>query len=578
MTRSYDTAGQLIKQTDTDAKGKLLQEQTYSYNVFGEVIEKQVTDPMDTSRLEVVQMEYNAANRLTKYNGQEVQYDAKGNMVYGPVDGTMQHLTYDCRNRLVEAGGISYEYDAENTRTASICGKKRTEYVTDTSGSLSRLLLAYEADGTTTSYAYGAEGLTAQYNSGTEQNLLYHYDNIGSTTLLTNLTGTIIERFAYGTYGELLQKAKNAVRFLYNGSYGVVTDENGLYYMRARYYNPDIKRFLNQDIKVGDISNGQGLNRYAYCEGNPVSMVDPFGLSPQISQDQTSRFSVLHNILDLAGLAFDAADVINAAFYAAEGDWTNAALCAVAVIPIAGSAIAGAAKGTKAVVKAKKAEKILELAEESCKMTRNASDRLDVFSDVMKASSKWGNSPVKLMDGITAETGSRAIKALETGGDFGRESKRAVQELKAVAGAEGIHLKPSVSRKVDVFKDSFVKTEKKVKSGKKADVTTGVGYGASDTPVRIEGEWSINDMKQALLGHPPKGLGSPDIHHGGQMPGAAKHEVIPSQHRTNQALHPNKYNQGVSAEMREEDRLLHWWYRAREQGADELLPDWIYDD
>ena len=456
--------GQLIKQTDTDAKGKLLQEQTYSYNVFGEVIEKQVTDPMDTSNLEVVQMEYNAANRLTKYNGQEVQYDAKGNMVYGPVDGTMQHLTYDCRNRLVEAGGISYEYDAENTRTASVCGKKRTEYVTDTSGSLSRLLLAYEADGTTTSYAYGAEGLTAQYNSGTEQNLLYHYDNIGSTTLLTNLTGTIIERFAYGTYGELLQKAKNAVRFLYNGSYGVVTDENGLYYMRARYYNPDIKRFLNQDIKVGDISNGQGLNRYAYCEGNPVSMVDPFGLSPQISQDQTSRFSVLHNILDLAGLAFDAADVINAAFYAAEGDWTNAALCAVAVIPIAGSAIAGAAKGTKAVVKAKKAEKILELAEESCKMTRNASDRLDVFSDVMKASSKWGNSPVKLMDGITAETGSRAIKALETGGDFGRESKRAVQELKAVAGAEGIHLKPSVSRKVDVFKDSFVTTEKKVKT------------------------------------------------------------------------------------------------------------------
>ena len=54
---------------------------------------------------------------------------------------------------------------------------------------------------------------------------------------------------------------------------------------------------------------------------------------------------------------------------------------------------------------------------------------------------------------------------METGGDFGRESKRAVQELKAIAGAEGIHLKPSVSRKVDVFKDSFVTTEKKVKSG-----------------------------------------------------------------------------------------------------------------
>ena len=109
-------------------------------------------------------------------------------------------------------------------------------------------------------------------------------------------------------------------------------------------------------------------------------------------------------------------------------------------------------------------------------------------------------------------------------------------------------------------------------------MTTGYGYDAGDTPVRIEGNWTINDMKQALLGHPPRGLGSPDIHHGGQMPGAAKHEVIPSEHRNNSVLHPNKYNQGVTPEMRESDRQLHWWYRAREQGADELLPDWIYDD
>ena len=41
---------------------------------------------------------------------------------------------------------------------------------------------------------------------------------------------------------------------------------------------------------------------------------------------------------------------------------------------------------------------------------------------------------------------------------------------------------------------------------------------------------------------------------------------------------PIFYNQGVTDEMRVSDRQLHWWYRAREQGADELLPDWIYDD
>ncbi len=108
------------------------------------------------------------------------------------------------------------------------------------------------------------------------------------------------------------------------------------------------------------------------------------------------------------------------------------------------------------------------------------------------------------------------------------------------------------------------------------NLRTGVGYNASDAPVRIEGPWSVNDMKQGLLGHPPRSLGSPDIHHCGQMPGGAKHEIIPSQHRNNPALHPNP-NQGVTPEMRQSDRQMHWWYRAREQGADQVLPGWIYD-
>lgn len=59
-----------------------------------------------------------------------------------------------------------------------------------------------------------------------------------------------------------------------------MTDDNGLYYMRARYYNPDIKRFINQDILTGSIGNSASLNRYSYVEGNPVSYTDPFGLSP----------------------------------------------------------------------------------------------------------------------------------------------------------------------------------------------------------------------------------------------------------------------------------------------------------
>jgi len=65
--------------------------------------------------------------------------------------------------------------------------------------------------------------------------------------------------------------------FLFNGMYGVMTDENNLYYMRARFYSPEIKRFVNQDVLLGNIAEGQTLNRFAFVTGNPVSFVDPWG-------------------------------------------------------------------------------------------------------------------------------------------------------------------------------------------------------------------------------------------------------------------------------------------------------------
>jgi RHS repeat-associated protein len=110
----------------------------------------------------------------------------------------------------------------------------------------------------------------------------------------------------------------------------------------------------------------------------------------------------------------------------------------------------------------------------------------------------------------------------------------------------------------------------------KLDPRTGEGYGVNDPPVRIGGEWSDADLMTGLSGRPPAGLGSPHLHHAHQMPGSGIHEVLPLDH-SSPALHPNKYNQGVTQQMRSDGRRLHWWYRAREQGADQRFPDKIYD-
>ena len=141
--------------------------------------------------------------------------------------------------------------------------------VENNSGSLSQVLsatersLSEEKPADTTLYIYG-NGLLAQEDE-TGEYLLYHFNNIGSTSALTDMDGTIVHAYSYGTYGELLSGNREGIRFLYNGRYGVVTDENGLYYMRARYYNVDIKRFINQDVVEGSIATSPSLNQYAYC-------------------------------------------------------------------------------------------------------------------------------------------------------------------------------------------------------------------------------------------------------------------------------------------------------------------------
>ena len=107
----------------------------------------------------------------------------------------------------------------------------------------------------------------------------YHYDYRGSTVAITDESGAVTDTFEYDSYGKLINRTgERFVIFGYNGRDGVITDANGLLYMRARYYSPELRRFINADIIPGEISDSTSLNRYAYVNGNPISFVDPFGL------------------------------------------------------------------------------------------------------------------------------------------------------------------------------------------------------------------------------------------------------------------------------------------------------------
>jgi RHS repeat-associated protein len=229
------------------------------------------------SAMPATQMTFDAANRLATFNGQTVAHDADGNMVSGPLPttGAMGNYTYDSRNRLTSAGGSAYRYNAEGNRVGLTSANETTTLTVDPQGALPKVLERVK-NGVRTRYVYGA-GLQYEVNDAGSATY-YHYDQSGNTAALTNQAGAIIERVVYSPYGTIRYRQSNFdTPFLYGGFFGVMTDANGLINMRARYYNPLTMRFLNSDPAM------DGLNWYAYANGNPISNSDPSGLAANIS-------------------------------------------------------------------------------------------------------------------------------------------------------------------------------------------------------------------------------------------------------------------------------------------------------
>ena len=265
---TYDNLNRVTKRTVKDLSDTVLSEENYAYDAAGNI-----TDAPDSC------FAYDTNNRLTWYNGDAVGYDADGNMLSVVLNGTTgTAFTYDSANRLISAGGHTYTYNAEDVRIRNLCAGEDTKYTYNTNCRLSKLLWK-DTNGTVTKYVYGRGLIGEETNSSFTT---YHFDCRGSTVALTNASGVITDTFVYDTYGGLISRTGTTnVIFLYNGRDGVVTDTNGLIYMRARYYSPDMRRFVNADIIRGRISDSTSLNRYAYVNGNPVSFIDPFGLNKE---------------------------------------------------------------------------------------------------------------------------------------------------------------------------------------------------------------------------------------------------------------------------------------------------------
>jgi RHS repeat-associated protein len=276
---NYDAAGQMTNIVERLTNNAPIAFFKLNWNNAGR-IESEFAAPLPQLHTPPTRvMTFDNDNRIATFNGNSVTHDLDGNMTSGPgTNNTFINYTYDARNRLLSAGGLNYAYDPLANRTSITNGANVTRFVINPNAALSQVLICTKPDGSKTFYVYGI-GLLYEVNEtsgGAEINTrTYHYDYRGSTVAITDGSGIPTDRIEYSAYATITYRAGSTdTPFLFNGRYGVQTDPNGLLYMRARFYNPLLCRFINADPS-GFLG---GLNFYAYADGNPISLIDPFGL------------------------------------------------------------------------------------------------------------------------------------------------------------------------------------------------------------------------------------------------------------------------------------------------------------
>ncbi|GEM_PF-634544 len=202
-----------------------------------------------------------------------------GNFVYD-WDGQLKNgygssYNFDNEHRLTNISlGASYQfiYDGMGNRLRATRNGTVTRYIHDAAGNV----LA-EADGNnniTRYYIYG-QGLLAAVTPA-NQVYCYHFDATGNTIAMTDGSKNIVNKYAYDAFGNITGQVEAIAQpFKYVGQYGVMAEPNGFYYMRARYYDPKVGRFISEDpIGFG----GGDVNLYGYVQNNPVNYTDPTGL------------------------------------------------------------------------------------------------------------------------------------------------------------------------------------------------------------------------------------------------------------------------------------------------------------
>jgi RHS repeat-associated protein len=218
----------------------------------------------------------NADNQLTLFGFYSLTYDANGNLTS---DGTHTY-TWDARNHLVSISGAvsaAFAYDPFGRRVSKSVGPGTTNYLYDGPNPVQEL-----SGGSPTANLLTGLGVD-EYFQRTDANGPANFltDALGSTIALTGLGGSALVQYTYDPYGNTTVTGSSSNPYQYTGR---ENDGTGLYYYRARYYSPQLQRFISED----PLGLKGGINFYSYVLSNPIGFSDPQGTCPPTGDSVTS--------------------------------------------------------------------------------------------------------------------------------------------------------------------------------------------------------------------------------------------------------------------------------------------------
>lgn len=299
-TYSYDEIGRMESSQTLRQNGSIVCGFSYTMDNLGNHLSESVTQPYsDFPIMDLPQTvyTYNNRNQLLSDGINDYEYDYNGNTL---MKGNTA-FTYNVKDKLTNYLGddnFSFSYDAlGNRRSINNNGTYRS-YVLDLLHDANVLVEKANSE-VENYYVYGLGLLSRIKPDGSTS--YYVYDYRGSTIAMVDDTedAVITHKYQYDDFGNILQMEemdRNPFRFV--GQHGVMYDQDDLYYMRARYYDPSSGRFLSEDPIWS-------TNLYLYADNNPVNKVDPEGKWGEGLLTLLSAFNPLANVGSEAVNLFD---------------------------------------------------------------------------------------------------------------------------------------------------------------------------------------------------------------------------------------------------------------------------------